>query len=95
MLYDPPIEEFSVLLTDLINHKTAEKEELLPAVAGPGILIVTELKKEGKIRYGEGFSKELDINRQGQTFFISANTEIKLEGDLICYEAFVEAPSAK
>jgi mannose-6-phosphate isomerase len=84
-LYDPPIEEFSVLLVDIKETKT----ETLPAVDGPGILIITELQGKGKLSFG---GDSIDLDREGQIFFVGAGTEIKLEGELIAYNAFVVAP---
>lgn len=88
LLYDPPIEEFSVLLTDL---KKDGSEEKLPAVDGPSIFIVTEIAKgeTGTLTFGKD---SVNLVREGQTFFIPANTEITIKGTLVSYIAFVEAP---
>lgn len=83
--YNPPIEEFSVLL---IDTKAAGKEEH-PAVDGPSILIVTELSGEGKLAYSKG-QGQLDINRAGQTFFVGAGTDLQFEGKMVAYRAYVE-----
>lgn len=86
--YNPPIEEFSVLLIDT----TSSGEEQHPALAGPSIFIVTELKdKSAKLKYD---GKEIEINQAGQTFFIGAGTEIAFEGKMIAYRAFVEVEEA-
>lgn len=81
--YNPPIEEFSVLLIDT----TSSGEEQHPALAGPSILIVTELNEAGKLKYD---GKEVEIKQAGQTFFIAAGVEIAFEGKMIAYRAFVE-----
>ena len=84
-LYDPPIEEFSVLLTDLLQGG----EEKLPAVDGPSIFIVTQLDGEGTLQVGE---ESFKLVREGQTFFVGAGREISVKGKLVSYTAFVEAP---
>ena len=91
LLYDPPIEEFSVLLTNLLNASTAE--ETLPAVDGPGILIVTELGQGGASLHVNG--AEIRVEREGQVFFVGAGTEVALKGKLVAYTAFVEVPADK
>ncbi|RUS24997.1 phosphomannose isomerase type I [Jimgerdemannia flammicorona] len=62
-LYDPPIDEFSVLLTLLHPHDHEE----LPGVEGPSILIVTQ---------GAGWIEPLDGEKlkieQGQVYFVGA-----------------------
>lgn len=91
-LYDPPIDEFSVLLVDLT--KSADASETLPAVDGPGILIITQLE-DSKSAALKADSESLDLTKEGQTFFIGANTEISLSGNLIAYLAFVEVEESK
>lgn len=86
-LYDPPINEFSVILTDLINSK--ETEQILPAVQGPGIFILTALK-EGTVATLSAGDKTFKLDKEGLVFFIGAGTEVKLHGDCIAYTAFVE-----
>ena len=83
--YNPPIEEFSVLL---IDTREAGKEEH-PAVDGPSILIVTELSGAGKLSFNKG-QGQLDIKRAGQTFFVGAGTDLQFEGKMIAYRAYVE-----
>lgn len=89
LLYDPPIEEFSVLHTNL----AAGVEEKQPGVEGPSVLIVTRgrgwLECEGvREEKGEG---EL---REGSVWFVSAGREVGLkaaaEGGMEVYRAFVE-----
>lgn len=82
--YNPPIEEFSVLLIDT----TSAGEEQHPALAGPSILIVTELNGDAKLKFGKGES--IDVKQAGQTFFVAAGTELAFEGNMIAYRAFVE-----
>jgi mannose-6-phosphate isomerase len=83
--YNPPIEEFSVLLIDTMSAG----EEKHPALAGPSILIVTELNGQGKLKFGKD-GETIDIKEAGQTFFVAAGTEIAFEGKMIAYRAFVE-----
>lgn len=82
--YNPPIEEFSVLLVDT----TSAGEEQHPALAGPSIVIVVELNGKGKLKFGKGDS--IDLTAEGQTFFVAAGTELSFEGKMIAYRAFVE-----
>ncbi|GAA6058992.1 hypothetical protein JCM10212_001702 [Sporobolomyces blumeae] len=90
-LYDPPIDEFSVLLTDL---KAGEREEFKP-IDGPSILIFTELehgKGRAALTWGADGSKEVD--REGQVFFVGAGEKCSIEakdGRVVAYRAFVEA----
>jgi mannose-6-phosphate isomerase len=85
LLYDPPISEFSVLLTSLPPHAVEEFE----GIEGPSILIFTEVKGEGIMR-SEG--KEYKIGREGMVFFVGAGAEVELEAaeGMIAYRAFVE-----
>lgn len=85
-LYDPPIEEFSVLLTNL----SASESEKFDAVDGPSILIFTKVEGETELRVGEEVMK---VGRQGQVFFVGAGVEIELmarKGATTAYRAFVE-----
>lgn len=93
--YNPPIEEFSVLLIDTLS---SGKEEH-PALEGPSVLIFTELQKSNgsqgqptkiSFRDGEGGEKELDVTREGQTFFIAPSTKVEFKGNFIAYRAYVE-----
>jgi len=80
-LYDPPIEEFSVLRTAL--DKTGEKETHRP-VEGPSIVIVTE---------GQGKIGEEKVER-GHVIFIAAGVEVEFEAGqagFTFFRAFVEA----
>lgn len=87
-LYDPPIEEFSVLLTNL----KSDEEEKFEAIDGPSILIFTELDKEVAVSCD---GKDIIVNRAGQVFFVGAGVEVSLKaqgGKMTAYRAFVEAP---
>lgn len=88
-LYDPPIEEFSVLLTDLAPGQT----DTHPAIDGPSLLIVTEGK--GKLEVGEDKS-DVEVKFTGQVFFVAAGKEVVLtagkDEKFVSYRAFVEAP---
>jgi mannose-6-phosphate isomerase len=83
-LYDPPIEEFSVVRTELNNG-----EEHMDPVDGPSILIVTS---------GNGTLKTLDEEseiKMGSVWFIGAGEGITLksQGEMVMHRAFVEAES--
>ena len=80
-LYDPPIEEFSVVRTEL---KMAE--EKMEAVEGPSLIIVTS--GNGKLSSQEGV---FDL-KEGSVWFIGAGDEIILEseGEMVTHRAFVE-----
>ncbi|KAK7460918.1 Mannose-6-phosphate isomerase [Stygiomarasmius scandens] len=84
-LYDPPIPEFSVVQVKLSGEKL---DETHPPVDGPSLTVVTE--GNGIVRWDENGGQSLDI-KQGDVFFVGADTEVKLSGDgLILYRAFVE-----
>ncbi|KAL4950674.1 mannose-6-phosphate isomerase [Aspergillus filifer] len=70
LLYDPPIEEFSVVKTDL--RRTGAKATFDP-VTGPSILICTG--GTGKISVGPK-SEEI---KEGYVFFVGANAECIIE----------------
>jgi len=91
-LYDPPIDEFSVLLTDL--KKAGDKETYDP-IEGPSILIFTQLEgAEGegaRLSWSKG---DEAITREGQVWFVGAGEEVTVEakgGRVVAYRAFVEA----
>ncbi|GAA6016305.1 hypothetical protein JCM10207_000463 [Rhodosporidiobolus poonsookiae] len=89
-LYDPPIDEFSVLLTDLKDGET----ESFAGIDGPSILIFTQLeggKDSARFKWGQG---DEVIKREGQVFFIGAGEEVSIEakgGRVVAYRAYVEA----
>ncbi|KAG8924900.1 Mannose-6-phosphate isomerase [Tulasnella sp. 418] len=86
-LYDPPIDEFSVLVTDL---QASGDEEIHEPVDGPSVLIVT--KGVGRMESEADGTFELT---EGVVFFIGAGAAIKLvagEGGLVIYRAYVEVP---
>ncbi|KAL4786368.1 mannose-6-phosphate isomerase [Aspergillus varians] len=70
LLYDPPIEEFSVVKTDL--RRTGAKATF-DALTGPSILICTG--GEGKISVGH----KTEVVREGYVFFVGANAECIIE----------------
>lgn len=87
-LYDPPIEEFAVLLTNLASGQAEHFE----AIDGPSILIFTELESKAVVK-SEGV--EVEVGRAGQVFFVGAGVEVDVEakgGKVTAYRAFVEAP---
>jgi mannose-6-phosphate isomerase len=90
MLYDPPIDEFSVIKTDL--NRTGAKATFDP-IDGPSILICTRGK--GKITVG---NKTEEV-KEGYVFFVGATAECVIEntgsgeGDddvFTTYKAFCE-----
>lgn len=89
-LYDPPIDEFSVLLTDLKDGET----ESFDAIDGPSILIFTQLeggKGSASLKSSHG---DEEIAREGQVFFIGAGEKVDIAaqgGRVVSYRAFVEA----
>lgn len=70
LLYDPPIEEFSVVKTDL--RRTGAKATFDP-IAGPSILICTGGK--GKITVGH----KTEEVQEGHVFFVGADAECIIE----------------
>lgn len=82
-LYDPPIEEFSVVKTDL-NAKGGKAT--FEPIEGPSIVICT--KGSGKISVS---NKTEDI-KEGYVYFVGATAELVLESDssepLVTFKAF-------
>lgn len=70
LLYDPPIEEFSVIKTDL--NRTGAKTTFDPIV-GPSILICTRGK--GKITVGH----KVEEVKEGYVFFVGADADCIIE----------------
>lgn len=87
LLYDPPIDEFSVVRTVL---QGSESETQRP-ISGPSILIVTS----GKGSLSAQSSHTFSIDIPGKVYFVGADTPITLHSTgsepLITYRAFVEA----
>ncbi|CAE6422396.1 unnamed protein product [Rhizoctonia solani] len=79
-LYDPPIPEFSVLLTDVPAGKKASHR----ALDGPSIFIITS---------GNGSVSGQEIKSEGEVWFVGAGQSLEFtagsEG-LLLYRAFVE-----
>lgn len=83
-LYDPPIEEFSVVKTDL---KSEGAKATFEAIAGPSIILCT--KGEGKISVGP---KTEDV-KEGYVYFVGATAEVVLESaseEFVTFKAFCE-----
>lgn len=90
-LYDPPIDEFSVLLTDL----KAGKKEAHEAIDGPSILIITEGSGRMSWKEKDGKGHEATLEKAGLVFFIGAGVPVDFVADdrgLTFYRAFVEVP---
>lgn len=90
LLYDPPIEEFSVLMTRLAKDDASELQRPLQ---GPSILIVTS--GSGTLTSyppsgSKSEEKTFQLNKPGQVFFVGAQTKIRLQGDLVVFRSFVE-----
>lgn len=87
ILYDPPIDEFSVVQTTIKAGETEEHK----GVDGPSIIIATT----GNGKYTVG-NKEVDV-KEGQVFFVGADAELKIDAqdDMVTYRAFVEVQSDK
>ncbi|OAV92388.1 phosphomannose isomerase type I [Puccinia triticina 1-1 BBBD Race 1] len=86
-LYDPPIEEFSVLLTKL----SSGEQDQHPPINGPSILIVTQ--GSGTISV-EG--QEVTSKHEGQVYFIAAGMPVQIsatQSSFVSYRAFVEVTS--
>ena len=84
ILYDPPIEEFSVVKTEL---KSLGAKVTFDPIEGPSILICT--KGSGKISIGP---KVLEV-KEGYVFFAGATAEVVLESggdDFTTFKAFCE-----
>ncbi|EEP79610.1 phosphomannose isomerase type I [Uncinocarpus reesii 1704] len=71
LLYDPPIEEFSVIKTDL--NRTGAKATFEP-ISGPSIIICTS--GHGRISVGDAKSEAV---KPGYVFFVGATAECVLE----------------
>lgn len=84
LLYDPPIEEFSVVRTAL--NKTGAKATF-EGLAGPSIVIATN--GSGKISVGP---KKEDL-KEGYVYFVGATAELVIESEsdeLVTFRAFCE-----
>lgn len=84
ILYDPPIEEFSVVKTDL---KKKGAKATFEAIAGPSILICTA--GEGTISVGP----KTEEMKTGYVFFVGATAECVLESageEFTTFKAFCE-----
>jgi mannose-6-phosphate isomerase len=89
-LYDPPIEEFSVVRTVLRGEGSKATFE---PIDGPSVLICTSGK--GRIAVGPTVKKI----EEGHVFFVGATAEMTLESDVgeedefVAFKAFCEVPS--
>ena len=84
ILYDPPIEEFSVVKTEL---KAKGAKATFEAIDGPSIVICTRGK--GKI----GVGPKTEEVGEGHVFFVGATAELVLEGEgeeFVTFKAFCE-----
>ncbi|KAF9575641.1 Mannose-6-phosphate isomerase [Mortierella alpina] len=98
LMYDPPIEEFSVILTKL-DH--AKEKERLRGAEGPSIVIVTN--GSGVIRSEKTHDSDPDVvevsAETGNVFFVGANTPFSIEAlseeGVTIYTAFCVKPDKK
>ncbi|KAL8932775.1 MAG: hypothetical protein Q9216_006681 [Gyalolechia sp. 2 TL-2023] len=79
ILYDPPIEEFSVVKTEL-NGK--EAKATFEAIEGPSIIICTA--GSGKVSVGS----KTELVKAGHVFFVGATAECILESDSESFTTF-------
>lgn len=88
LLYDPPIEEFSVVRTVL---KRTGAKATFEGIAGPSIIIATS--GEGTISVGP---KKEDL-KEGYVYFVGATAELVIEStsdELVTFRAFCEIGQA-
>ncbi|KAK5070348.1 Mannose-6-phosphate isomerase [Lithohypha guttulata] len=84
LLYDPPIEEFSVVRTAL---KKSGAKATFEGLAGPSIVIATS--GSGKISVGP----KVEDLKEGYVYFVGATAELVIESDgdeLVTFRAFCE-----
>ncbi|RMZ77059.1 hypothetical protein DV738_g4584, partial [Chaetothyriales sp. CBS 135597] len=89
LLYDPPIEEFSIVRTEL---KAAGARATFEPLAGPSVILATS--GSGTISVGP----KTEPIKQGWVYFVGATAEVVLEntstdaadGDLVTFRAFCE-----
>jgi mannose-6-phosphate isomerase len=89
LLYDPPIEEFSVVRTEL---KAVGAKATFEGIAGPSIVICTS--GEGRISVG---SKK-EILQEGWVYFVGATAECVIESEgenMVTFKAFCEIEDGK
>ena len=89
ILYDPPIEEFAVVKTDLLKKGAKATFE---GIEGPSIFIVT--KGDGRIEVG---AKEESVS-EGAVVFVGAGAECILEAtgeEFVTFKAFCEIEGGK
>lgn len=88
LLYDPPIDEFSVLATTLASGGA----ETHPEIDGPSVVIVTE--GAGSLAVGGGKAADKEALKAGSVWFVAAGEQVAFEAGqdgLVLYRAFVEA----
>ena len=89
LLYDPPIEEFSVVRTEL---KAAGAKATFEAVCGPSIVICTS--GQGSISVG----RKREELKEGFVYFVGATAECVIESeghDMVTFKAFCEIEDGK
>jgi mannose-6-phosphate isomerase len=89
VIYNPPIPEFSVLLTRLSSSSDSCRK-WTTELSGPSVCIVSQ--GMGLVKWGKEAVGELKV-KEGDAFFVGANVEVTLvveEGDMNVFRAFVE-----
>lgn len=89
LLYDPPIDEFSVVRTEL---KAEGAKATFEGIAGPSVLICTS--GQGSISVG---SKREEF-KEGWVYFLGATAESVIESDgeeMVTFKAFCEIGDEK
>lgn len=92
LLYDPPIDEFSVVKVEL----QAGQEEAHAPVDGPSIIIVTEGAGKMSTTGGSDAKQEVAFER-GDVLFVAAGQAVEYRGKkseqqtVVLYRAYVEA----
>jgi mannose-6-phosphate isomerase len=84
-LYDPPIDEFSVIKIALQKDEKTKHR----GIEGPSICIVT--KGDGRVTWGD-VSKGEERVKKGDVVFVGAGEGVEwgAEGELEVFRAFVE-----
>ncbi|CAD6892774.1 unnamed protein product [Tilletia controversa] len=92
LLYDPPIDEFAVLLTRLRGEGQSEDQR---PIRGPSILLHAEGHGRLVVRHPQYSSATFELDRPGRVYFVGAGAQVTLSSrdgdeDLLLVRAFVE-----
>ncbi|KAE8223802.1 hypothetical protein CF319_g3216 [Tilletia indica] len=91
LLYDPPIDEFAVLLTRL---RKGQSEDQRP-IRGPSIVLHAEGRGRLDASHPQHKSVSFELDRPGRVYFIGAGAQVSVsstdgDADLLLVRAFVE-----